>query len=159
MAFATMDERAATAAGERHLTPAPPSTQVGRQTPLASGKSLWLGRIVSTVAVLFMLFDSMIKVLGLGPAVAGTVALGYPESAVLGLGIVELGCLLLYLIPRTSAPGAVLLTGYLGGAVATHVRIGSPLFTHTLFPVYVGVLLWAGLLLRNARLRPLLSPR
>jgi hypothetical protein len=91
--------------------------------------------------------------------VEGTVRLGYPESVVLGIGIIELVCLIAYVIPRTSILGAILLTGYLGGAVATHVRIGSPLLSHTFFPIYVGALVWVALLLRDDRLHTLLPLR
>lgn len=117
---------------------------------------LWAGRIAGGLAILFLLFDTIIKVLRLPAAVEGTVRLGYPESAVLGIGIIELVCLVAYVIPRTSILGAILLTGYLGGAVATHVRIGSPLLSHTLFPIYVGLLVWGALVLRDDRLRTLL---
>jgi hypothetical protein len=88
--------------------------------------------------------------------VSGTVELGYQESVILPLGLILLACVALYVIPRTAVLGAILLTGYLGGAVATHVRIGNPLFTHTLFPVYIGVLLWLGLYLRSRKLRDLI---
>jgi hypothetical protein len=91
------------------------------------------------------------------PVVQATVDLGYPESSIIGLGIVLLACVVLYVIPKTSLLGAILLTGYLGGAVATHVRVGSPLFTHTLFPVYLGVLVWGGLFLRDPRIRMLIG--
>ena len=119
-------------------------------------KALWAGRISTTLVALFLLMDSTMKVFGARAAVEGTVRLGYPTSAILGIGIVELVCLAIYLVPRTAILGAVLLTGYLGGAVATHVRIGSPLFSHTLFPIYEAVFLWAGLALRDRRVRHLL---
>jgi hypothetical protein len=124
-----------------------------------ANKALWVGRILSGLAVLFLLFDATLKVLSLPPAVQGTRELGYPESVVFGLGIVQVVCLIAYLVPRTSVLGAVLWTGYLGGAVATHVRIGHPLFSHTLFPVYVATLLWAGLWLRDGRIRAVLPVR
>lgn len=128
--------------------------------PNPSKKLIWTGRIISALVVLFMLFDSIIKVLKLTPAVEGTVQLGYPESVVFGIGLAALTCTVLYAVPRTSVLGAILLTGYLGGAVATHVRIGNPVFTHLLFPVYTGVLAWAGLFLRDGgRLRALLPLR
>jgi DoxX-like family len=129
-----------------------------KQKPAVS-RMVWAGRVLSPLAILFLLFDSVLKVLRLAVAVEGTVQLGYPESAVVGIGIVQLTCLALYVIPRTSVLGAVLLTGYLGGAIATHVRIGSPLFTHVLFPIYVAVLIWGGLLLRDERLRSLMPVR
>ena len=115
------------------------------------------GWILSGLAVLFLLFDTGMKVLGMRPAVDGSVQLGYPASTVLPIGLVELACLILYVFPATAPIGAVLFTGYLGGAVATHVRMGSPLFTHILFPVYVAGLLWTGLYLRDARVRALVS--
>ena len=114
---------------------------------------------LSIVASLFLLMDSGMKVLRLAPAVTATVELGYPESVVLGIGLLQLACLLLYLVPQTSILGAVLLTGYLGGAIATHVRLGSPLFSHILFPTYVAAFIWGGLWLREPRLRALLPFR
>jgi hypothetical protein len=124
-----------------------------------TSKAMWAGRILSGLAVLFLLFDATLKVLQLPAAMQGTRELGYPESVILGLGIVQLVCLVAYLVPRTSVLGAVLWTGYLGGAVATHVRVGHPLFGYVLFPVYVAVLLWAGLWLRDERLRAVLPVR
>jgi DoxX-like family len=129
------------------------------RVPMVSPGRLWASRIVRALTVLFLLVDTIVKVLRLPPAVEGTVRLGYPESTVLGIGIIELVCLVVYLIPRTSILGAILLTGYLGGAVATHVRIGSPLLSHTLFPIYVGMLIWLALFLRDDRLRTLLPVR
>jgi hypothetical protein len=125
----------------------------------SSKKALWTGRLLSGFAVLFMLFDATIKVLELPVAVQGTTQLGYPESVVFGLGLVQLACLAVYLFPRTSVLGAVLWTGYLGGAVATHVRLGNPLFSHVLFPLYVAAFLWLGLWLREERLRAVLPFR
>jgi hypothetical protein len=92
-------------------------------------------------------------------AVQGTVALGYPASTIVPIGLIELACLVVYLVPRTAPLGAVLWTGYLGGAIATHVRLGNPLFTHVLFPIYVTVLLWGGLWLRDRRVREFVGPR
>jgi hypothetical protein len=129
------------------------------QTAPVPKAKLWAGRIMSALAVLFLLFDSVIKVMKLAPAVEGTTQLGYPESVVVGIGIIELVCLVVYLIPRTTVLGAVLLTGYFGGAIASHVRIGSPLFTHVLFPIYVAALIWGGLFLREGRLRALIPLR
>jgi hypothetical protein len=113
------------------------------------------GSVCTIVAALFLAFDSVLKLLRLAPAVEGTASLGYPADSVLWIGAIELLCLVLYLVPRTSVLGAVLMTGYLGGAVATHVRISSPLLTHTLFPIYVALLVWGGLYLRDPRLRAL----
>jgi hypothetical protein len=124
-----------------------------------SKKALWTGRILSGLAVLFLLWDATMKVLQHPMAMQGTKQAGYPESVVLYLGIVQLVCLVLYLVPRTSVLGAILWTGYLGGAVASHVRIGDPLFSHALFPVYVGALLWLGLWLREPRLHAVLPLR
>jgi hypothetical protein len=118
-----------------------------------------LGIACTTLVALFLAFDTVLKVLRLGPAVEGTVQLGYPVNTVQWIGIVELVCLVLYLTPRTSVMGALLLTGYLGGAIATHVRIASPLFTHVLFPIYVALLAWGGLYLRESRLRDLVPIR
>ncbi|MEO7769908.1 MAG: DoxX family protein [Gemmatimonadaceae bacterium] len=117
------------------------------------------GRIITAIAVLFLAFDTAIKVLVLPPALKATVDLGYPASVVFALGAIELTCLLLYVVPRTSILGAIALTGWLGGAVATHVRAQSPLFSHTLFPLYVAALVWGGLYLRDARLRSLVAAR
>ena len=119
----------------------------------------WAGRLVGGIAVLFLTFDSLIKVLAAAPAVESTTQLGYPAAAVVPIGIIELACLVVYLIPRTSIIGAVLLTGYLGGAIATHVRVGNPLLSHTLFPIYVAVLVWGGLFLLDGRVRLLIRPR
>jgi len=126
------------------------------QTAMVSKKMIWAGRIVSALPVLFLLMDGVMKLLKPAPVVEATVGLGYPEVVILPLGIVLLFCTVLYAIPQTSVLGAILLTGYLGGAVATHVRVGSPLFTHTLFPTYLGLLIWGGLYLRDARLRELI---
>jgi hypothetical protein len=117
------------------------------------------GHFVSAIPVLFLLFDSAIKFTAIDPVVESFGQLGYPVSLALGIGAVELACLVLYVIPRTSVLGAILLTGYLGGAVATHVRVGSPLLTHSLFPIYVAALVWGGLFLRESRLRALVPLR
>jgi len=129
------------------------------QTAPASKKMLWTGRIISAVVVLFLLFDSVIKFIKPAPVVEASAHLGLPDSLVVVLGIVLLACTAIYAIPRTSILGAILLTGYLGGAVATHLRIGDPLFSQALFPVYMGVLLWGGLFLREDRLRALIPLR
>ena len=118
-----------------------------------------MGRILSGLAVVFLLFDGTVKLLELPVAVEATVRLGYPESVVIPLGLVEVACAVAYLVPRAAMLGAILWTGYLGGAVATHVRVGSPLFSQALFPIYVAALLWAGLWLRDQRLRAVLPLR
>ncbi|HET7274513.1 MAG TPA: DoxX family protein [Longimicrobiaceae bacterium] len=120
---------------------------------------LWTGRVLSGLAILFLLFDSLGKLMRVDPAIQGSVDLGYPASAVLGIGVTLLICTILYAIPRTAVLGAILLTGYLGGAVATHVRVENPLFSHILFPCYVGLFVWGGLYLRDRRVRALIPLR
>ena len=115
----------------------------------ASAVTIWAARIMMTVAVLFLAFDSVIKVLQTSIAVDATVKLGYAASAVALIGAIEIVCLIAYVIPRTSVFGALLLTGYLGGAIASQLRAGNPLFSHVLFPVYVALLVWAPLYLRT----------
>ncbi|MEP7002290.1 MAG: DoxX family protein [bacterium] len=127
--------------------------------PVTPKTQLWIARILSGLAIAFLAFDAGIKVLQLAPAVEGTLALGYPATSVLGIGLLEFACLVLYVIPRTAPLGAILLTGYLGGAVASNVRLGNPLFSHILFPTYVAALIWGGLYLRDARLRLLVPVR
>ena len=127
-------------------------------SPPVSKATLWAGRILSGIPTLFLLVDGVMKLFKPPQVVEPTVRLGYPESVIVGLGIVLLSCLSLYVIPRTSVLGAILLTGYLGGAVATHVRVEEGLFP-VLFPVLVGGMLWGGLVLRDAGLRALLPLR
>jgi hypothetical protein len=115
----------------------------------------WTGRIISILPALFLLMDGVMKLFKPAPVVEATVKLGYPENVIVPLGIVLTGCTILYLIPRTAALGAILLTGYLGGAIATHVRVGESLFSISL-PLIFGVLLWGGLYLRDNRLRKLI---
>ncbi len=129
--------------------------QADNQT-VSSRTGLWAGRIAGGLAVLFLLFDSAIKLAQIPPVIESFTRLGYPASLSVAIGTLELICLVVYLIPRVAIFGALLLTGFLGGAVATHVRVQDPLFSHVLFPTYVGILLWAGLWLRNARLRALI---
>ena len=124
-----------------------------------SRRELWTGRFMSGTAVAFLVFDSLGKLFEVQPVVDGTRQLGYPPEIVFSLGVTLLSCVLTYLVPRTSVLGAVLVTAYLGGAVATHVRVGSPLFSHVLFPAYVAALLWGDLLLRDAQLRAFLPLR
>jgi hypothetical protein len=127
----------------------------GNQLAAVTKKQLWAGRIIGALPALFLLVDGGMKLVKPAPVVEATVRLGYQENVILGLGIVQLACTVLYLVPRTSILGAILLTGYLGGAVATHVRIGNSLFS-VFFPVILGVLVWGGLWLRDDRLRALL---
>ena len=121
-----------------------------------SKKSLWAGRIISALMVAFLLFDGGAKVMRMAPAVDATVRLGYPARLLLAIGIAELSCTVLFAIPRTAILGAILVTGYLGGATATQVRLEDPWF---FFPVVIGVLVWAGLYLRDERLRALIPLR
>jgi hypothetical protein len=124
---------------------------------ISKGK-LWTGRVMTSVAVLFLLMDGIMKLAKPAPVIQGTLELGYPETVIVGLGVILLVSVLLYAVPRTAVLGAILLTGYLGGAVATHVRVGNPLLSHTLFPVYFGILIWGGLALRDERVQKLLLP-
>jgi hypothetical protein len=117
------------------------------------------GWILSGLVIAFLVMDSTMKLLALPVVTEASAALGWPNDAGTArlLGALLLSITVLYAVPRTAVLGAILLTGYLGGAVATHARIGSPLFTHILFGVYLGVLAWAGLYLRNSKLRDLLA--
>ncbi len=124
-----------------------------------SKKMLWTGRIVSGLVVVAMLFDASIKILRVPAAVEGTTRSVIPRTSILPIGLVLLVCVILYAIPRTSILGAILLTGYLGGAVATNVRISSPLLSYGLVPAYIGVLAWGGLFLRDELLRQLIPLR
>ena len=126
--------------------------------PLPGNLSLWAGRTFSGLVILFFLLDAAIKLPPLQPVVDTMTELGWPADAATAraLGVIMIASILLYAYPPTSLLGAILITGYLGGAVATHARIGSPIFTHTLFGVYVGALAWAGLWLRDPRVRAML---
>ena len=128
--------------------------------PVSKG-ALWTGRIFSALIVLFLLMDSIMKFVSPKPApvVDAFTHLGWPIDSAFALSCILLISTILYAIPSTSVLGAILLTGYLGGAVATHMRIGNPLFSHILFPVYVGILLWGGLFLRDPRLKALIPFR
>lgn len=128
-------------------------------TRASSKRQLWTGRVLSSIAVLFLAFDSIGKLVQVQPVIDGTLQLGYPRDIVFTLGVILLSCVVAYVIPRTSVLGALLLTAYLGGAVATHVRVENPLFTHVLFPTYLAAFLWGGLILRDARLRAFLPIR
>jgi len=124
-------------------------------TDTESTPALWTGRGLSTLFVLFMLFDVAIKLLRLPIVEASMAQLGYPAGLGLPIGVIEALALVLYLIPRTAVLGAVLFTGVFGGAIASHLRVGDPLFSHTLFGVWLGLFAWGGLWLRDARLRAL----
>jgi hypothetical protein len=133
------------------MQPAPLHRPVSKTT-------LWIGRILGGVAVLFLLFDAVIHLTKPAPVAAAFAELGYPVGLAVGLGILELVCLIVYLLPQTSVLGAILLTGYLGGAVASNLRVGHSLF-EDVFPVLVGGLVWAGLYVREDRLRVLVPLR
>ncbi len=117
----------------------------------------WVGRVLSALPAFFLALDGVMKLALPEPVIASMDRIGMPSALSRGLGLLELACLVLYLVPRTASLGAVLLTGYLGGAVAMHLRIADPVLSHTLFPVYVGALVWAGLFLRDARVRALVA--
>ena len=125
------------------------------QIPAVSRKALWIGRIMSALPVLMLLFSAAMKFAKPPQVLEGFTHMGYPESLALGLGILELACTILYVIPRTSVLGAILVTGYLGGAIATHVRIGEQF----VMPIVLGVFVWGGLFLRDPRLRSLIPLR
>jgi DoxX-like protein len=127
-----------------------PSTSPG----LATRSARWAGRVVSALVVAFLAFDGITKAMMVEPVVEATTRLGYPAGSVFGIGATLLVCTALYAVPRTAFLGAILLTGYLGGAVATQVRVEDPWF---LFPAFIGVLAWGGLFLRDARVRALVS--
>ena len=120
---------------------------------------LWTGRVLSILVVLFLVMDSAMKLLDLQVVKTATTQLGWPVALDRLIGGIELVCLVLYAIPRTSILGAILLTGLLGGAIASHLRQGDPLFSHVLFGVYVGLMAWGGLYLRDDKLRALIPLR
>jgi DoxX-like family len=127
------------------------------QSPITpSAKRCWIGRVLTAIPVLFLIFDFSIKIAHVQPVTDAFARLGIPDHLAVTVGVLELICLAIYLLPRTALLGAVLLTGFLGGAIMLHVRVGDPLFSHILFPVYIGALLWIGLYLRDPRLRALL---
>src|SRR6187399_1962570 len=117
--------------------------------PSLSRVRRWGGIVLSAAAVLFLAFDAVIKLLEIQPVVEAFAHLGYPQHLARGIGLLELACVVLYVVPRTAGLGAVLLSGFLGGAISTHLRVGDPLFSHCLFPSYVGLALWAGWFLRD----------
>ncbi|MDF1504387.1 DoxX family protein [Roseisolibacter sp. H3M3-2] len=129
---------------------APAAALPGRRARLA-------GRVLTGLAVAFLVFDTGIKLVAAPEAVAGTTQLGWQAHHLPILAAIEAVCLVLYLIPRTAPLGALLWTGYFGGAIATHLRIDNPLATHTLFPIYVAALVWGGLYLRDPRVRAVLG--
>lgn len=131
---------------------------LGASAETSKGR-IWTARVIGGIAVLFLLFDGVSKVMRATPSVQGTVELGFSPAVVPTLGAILLACVVLYVIPRTAVLGAILLTGYLGGAVAAQVRLGHPLLGYTLFPVYVAILVWGALYLRDDRVRALIPFR
>jgi hypothetical protein len=129
--------------------------------PLSAGSSTlarWTSRVLTGIVVLFLTFDTVIHLVPNRMVIEGSAALGFKPETMFTIGVIELVCLIVYLIPRTAPLGAILFTGYLGGAIVTHLRLGNPLFSHILFPIYVAALLWGGLYLRDARVRALIQP-
>jgi hypothetical protein len=126
--------------------------------PPVSKAALWTGRVISTLPVLMLTMSGVMKLMGPPEVVDGFRNYGFDASILVPLGVVELACTLLYVIPRTAVLGAILVTGYLGGAIATHVRAGEPPAQYVV-PVVLGVLVWLGLYLRDARLRDLVPVR
>jgi hypothetical protein len=129
-------------------------TQAG---PVSKGR-LWTGRIISALVVLFLLFDSITKVLKVRAVMEASAQLGYPANTIFTIGIILLVCTAFYIIPQTAVLGAILLTGYLGGAVAANLRIGNPMF-NTFFPIVFAALAWTGIFLRESRLGALIPFR
>ena len=130
--------------------------QTVSHAPAASGTARWIGLILSGAVVVFLLLDAVMKLVPLDVVTETSAQLGLPAHLSRPLGIITLLCTILYAIPRTSVLGAILLTAYMGGAIATHARVGSPLFSHILFGVYLGLMIWGGLYLRDERLRALI---
>jgi hypothetical protein len=126
--------------------------------PKLSTRSRWIGRVLTAISALFLAFDAAVKLVHPAFVTEASSRIGFPDDLAGPLGVILLACLALYLVPRTAVLGATLLTGYLGGAVAIHARIADPLLSNTLFPVYVAVLLWGGLFLRDARVRAAIGP-
>ena len=129
-----------------------------QSVPMSKAK-LWTAHILKGIAILFLLFDSVIHLMLIAPVVDSFHQLGLPVELAVTLGLIELTCLLLYSIPRTSIFGAILLTGYLGGAIAIQFRIQAPILSTTLFPIYVGILLWGGIFLVDEKLQALIPFR
>jgi DoxX-like family len=129
------------------------------QTNQTSNAALWIGRVMSGLVIAFMLLDGDMKLVPLGVVVTTSEQMGIPGSLARTLGILGLICTVLYAVPRTSIVCAILLTGYLGGAIASHLRLGDPIFTLTLFGLYLGLLVWGGIYLRDDRLRALIPLR
>jgi hypothetical protein len=129
------------------------------QEAQTSKAALWAGYVISGLVVAFLLLDAGMKLMELDIVNQTMTELGYPAELSFGLGVLTLICTLLYSAPQTATLGAILLTGLLGGAIATHLRVGSPVFSHLLFGGYLGLMVWGGLFLRDARLRALIPFR
>ena len=138
---------------------APASLTLASSTTAKVARSVIAGRIISGIITALLFVDGAFKLFPVKEVIEGSALLGYPVETMAPIGITLLACVFLYAIPRTSVFGALLLTGYLGGAIATHVRVQNPLFSHILFPTYVAAMVWGGLYLRNPRLRALVSVR
>jgi len=148
---------AATSSGPASTRPTASPDSAAATSPRPTQRRI--GLVLSALTALFLLFDGVIHLLMIQPVVDSFTALGFPLGTVRWIAVLELACLALYLLPRTSVLGAVMLTGYLGGAVSAQVRVESPLLSTVLFPVYVGIALWAGLWLRDQHLRQQLPVR
>ena len=135
------------------------TSRTTRRDVAASRSALWTGRVLTGIAILFLTFDAAVKLAGAKQAVEGTVQLGWQPHHLPIIGTIALVLLVLYAIPRTAPLGAILWTGYLGGAIATQLRVDNPLFSHVLFPIYVAAIIWGGLYLRDERVRALIRPR
>jgi len=127
--------------------------------PVPSKVRVWTGRIMAGIVILFMLMDSIFKFVANEAVIEGTTSLGYQLHHLPIMGTLGLLSIILYILPRTEVLGAILLTGYFGGAIATHVRLDNPLFTHVLFTVYLGILAWGALFLKNEKLRDVILGR
>jgi hypothetical protein len=143
--------------GEKAMSPTQ-TIAVSRPVPFPSKGRLWIGRTITSVVILFQLFDSIAKLMKERHVLEAAAELGYPANSMVGIGLLLLACTVVYVIPRTAVLGALLLTGYLGGAVATQVRVGNPVF-ECIFPILFGALVWAGLFLREEGLRAILGFR
>jgi hypothetical protein len=139
--------------------PAASSSPIRARSSRPAAVTRWAGPILTGIPIAFLAFDGAIKLAGIKAVADAMPQLGWPVSLALPLGVLLLTCVALYAIPQTAVLGAILLTGYLGGAVATHLRVGDPLFSHILFPTYVGAMIWGGLYLRDARVRALIPFR
>jgi hypothetical protein len=149
------------AAGHTAASNTPRSTRASSnaRSDRQSAAARWGGRLLTGIPVAFLVLDGAMKLANVKAVADAMPQLGWPAALAAPLGIILLTCVAAYLIPQTAVLGAILLTGYLGGAVATHVRVGNPLFSHVLFPTYIGAMIWGGLFLRDARVRALIPFR